>query len=182
MSEHEEPVEETRARYCPERITTLFVAESPPQSGKFFYYGNTVLARHMSSAMGSAGLLGDGDFLDSFKAFGWYLDDLVLTPMNHLTRSQREAACRNAGASLADRIAEYRPLAIVTVLLRIKDIVEAATIAAGSDAPRFAVPFPGNGQQVRFLELNELTSIDEGGRAQGSPWRRLVAGRRVHRG
>ena len=62
------------------------------------------------------------------------------------------AACRNAGASLADRIAEYRPLAIVSILLRIKDIVEAAAISAGSDAPRFAVPFPGVGQLVRFLK------------------------------
>ncbi len=139
------------ARYRPERITTLFVGESPPHSGKFFYYGNTALAHHMSSAMRAAGLLADGDLLDGFKAYGWYLDDLVLEPVNRMTWSQRSAACRNAGASLADRIAEYRPGAIVTLLLRIKDIVEAAAIAAGSDAPRFAVPFPGVGQQGRFL-------------------------------
>jgi hypothetical protein len=56
-----------------------------------------------------------------------------------------------AGSSLADRIAEYQPQAIVTVLLRIKEIVEAAAAAAGSDAPTYAVPFPGNGQQARFL-------------------------------
>lgn len=74
----------------------------------------------------------------------------MLEPVNHLTPAQRKAACRSAGASLTDRIAEYRPLAIVTVLLRIKEIVESATIAVGSDAPRFAVPFPGNGQQARF--------------------------------
>ena len=145
-------VEETRARYRPERITTLFVGESPPRSRRFFYYGNTALARYMSSAMRGAGLLGDGDFLDAFKACGWYLDDLVLEPVNHLTPAQRLAACRSAGASLADRIAEYHPLAIVTILLRIKDIVEAAAFAAGSDAPRYAVPFPGNGQQARFLK------------------------------
>ena len=82
-------VEETRARYRPERIVTLFVGEFPPQSGKFFYYGNTALAHHMSSAMRAAGLLGDGDFLDRFKAYGWYLDDLVLEPVNHLTPAQR---------------------------------------------------------------------------------------------
>ncbi len=107
----QEPVEETRACYRPERITTLFVGESPPYSGKFFYYGNTALAHHMSSAMRAAGLLGDGDFLNRFKAYGWYLDDLVLEPLNRMTWSERMAACRNAGASLADRIAEYQPLA-----------------------------------------------------------------------
>jgi hypothetical protein len=57
----------------------------------------------------------------------------------------------HAGCWSSNRIAEYRPLAIVSILLRIKDIVEAAAISAGSDAPRFAVPFPGVGQQVRFL-------------------------------
>ena len=151
MNKHERPVEETRARYRPGRITTLFVGESPPQSGKFFYYGNTALAHHMSSAMRAAGLVGDGEFLDTFKSYGCYLYDLVLEPVNRMTWSKRRAACRNAGASLADRIAEYRPLAIVSLLLRIKDIVEAAAISAGSDAPRYAVPFPSVGQQARFL-------------------------------
>jgi hypothetical protein len=53
----------------------------------------------------------------------------VLEPVDRMTWSQCRAACRNAGASLADRIAEYRPLAIVSILLRIKDIVEAAATA-----------------------------------------------------
>ena len=30
----------------------------------------------------------------SFKVRGWYLDDLVLTPVNHLTRRERKAKCR----------------------------------------------------------------------------------------
>jgi hypothetical protein len=139
----------SRARYRPERITTLFVGESPPASGKFFYRGNTALARSMEAAMAAAGLRDGSDFHDRFKSCGWYLDDALL---NHLTRSQRTAACLRARSSLADRIAGYRPLAIVTVLLRIKDIVDNAAIAAGSDAPRFAVAFPGNGQQARFLK------------------------------
>ena len=94
--------------------------------------------------MRAAGLVVDGDFLDRFKAYGWYLDDLVLEPVNRMTWSERRAACRNAVAGLADRIAEYRPLAIVSLLLRIKDIVEAAAISAGSDAPRYAVRSPAS--------------------------------------
>jgi hypothetical protein len=64
-----------------------------------------------------------------FKALGWYLDDLVLTSVNDLTRRERKAKCRAAQDGLADRIAEYEPLAIVTLLLGIKKIVEAAAIA-----------------------------------------------------
>src|ERR1700721_4048363 len=87
MNTHAGWVEETRAHYRPERITTLFVGESPPHSGKFFYYGNTALAHHMSFAMRRAGLLDDGDFPDRFKAYGWDLDDLVLEPVTRMPPS-----------------------------------------------------------------------------------------------
>jgi hypothetical protein len=86
----------------------------------------------------------------------------VLTPVNHLKGLPRKAKWLDAKDSLADRIAEYQPLAIVSLLLGIQGIVDAAAIAAGSNAPRFAVPFPGVGQQMRFrtamtLKLPRLT-------------------------
>ena len=40
----------------------------------------------------------------------------------------------------------------MSLLLAIKDTVEAAAKTAGSNAQLFAVPFPGNGQQARFGE------------------------------
>jgi hypothetical protein len=83
---------------------------------------------------------------------GWFLDDLVLTPVDHLPSAERKAQCLSAQASLADRIAEYQPAAIVIVLTCIKDVVEAAAMAAGSNAHRYVVPFPGNGQRRRFLD------------------------------
>ena len=43
------------------------------------------------------------------------------------------------------------PLVIVSIMRSIGDIVNEAVVAAGSDAPRYAV-FPGNGQQTRFPE------------------------------
>jgi hypothetical protein len=144
-----EGVEATRARFRPERIATLFVGESAPAGGDFFYYGNSGMTRYMRRAMESA--LGESsDFLERFKSYGWYLDDLVLTPVNDLTKSEREAKCRDALSSLATRIEEYRPQAIVSLLFKIKNIVDAAATMARCNAPRFAVPFPGNGQQTRF--------------------------------
>ena len=144
-----EEVEAVRARYRPERIKTLFVGESAPYSGDFFYCGNTAMLRYMRRAVELA--FGEtGNFLESFKAYGWYLDDLVLTPVNHLTKSQRKAKCLDAQKSLADRIVVYQPEAIVSLLIVIEPFVNAAAITAGNDAPRYAVPFPGMGQQVRF--------------------------------
>jgi hypothetical protein len=153
MGKHPESVETVRAHYRPKTILTLFVGESAPHSGDFFYFGNTGLTGYMHKAMEAAGLGGAGDFLERFKSYGWYLDDLVLTPINQLGESpQRKKECRDAQASMAARIKEYQPRAIVSLLLGIRDIVEAAAIDAGSDARLFAVPFAGMGQQLRFLE------------------------------
>jgi hypothetical protein len=144
MSHNLEAVEATRARFRPDRITTLFVGESAPASGDFFYYGNNAMLRHMQRAVEQA--LGEGgDFLERFKAYGWYLDDLVLTPVNQLTKAQRDAKCLGAQNSLAARIAEHRPLAIVSLLISIKTIVDAAAIAAGSHRSTICCAVSGNG-------------------------------------
>jgi hypothetical protein len=63
-------VEAARARFRPDRITTLFVGESAPVSGDFFYYGNTAFQRHMQRAIEDT-LGGGGDFFERFKAYGW---------------------------------------------------------------------------------------------------------------
>ena len=138
-------VEATRVRFRPGRITTLFVGESAPASGAFFYRGNTALERHMKTAMAAAGLGGEGDFLDRFRSYGWYLEDLVLEPVDQLPPRERRARRVEAVNSLADRIAKYRPAAIVSLLLSIEDLVGRAARRAGSPATLFAVPFAGHG-------------------------------------
>ena len=142
-------VEAIRKTFRPKRIRTLFVGESAPRSGKFFYRGDSKMRLYMERVVKS--VLGESDdFLNTFKKCGWYLDDLVLTPVNHLTTSERKAKCRKAQNKLAARIAEYQPEAIVCLLSRIENIVEAAKIESGSTASFYSVPFPGNGHQKRF--------------------------------
>lgn len=143
-------VEFIRASYRPDRITTLFVGESAPASGDFFYFGNNAMLRHVQRATEAALGPPEGEFLDRFKAYGWFLDDLVLTPVDKLPASERKATCLAAMDGLRDRIAAYQPLTIVSMLISIKSIVEAAAKAAGSNAARYVVPFPGMGQQTRF--------------------------------
>ena len=151
-----DPFEETRAKYRPARMTTLFIGESAPTGGTFFYYGNSQMMIYMQRATQSV-LGGTGDYLDRFRAYGWFLDDLVLTPVDSLPFKERSVLCRGAQNSLAERIAEYRPLAIVSLLIGISKIVDAAARAAGTQAPLFRVPFPGNGQKNRFHE--KITAI-----------------------
>jgi hypothetical protein len=147
----EAEIAQVRERYRPLRITVLFVGESPPSNGNFFYFGNNDLLRHMRSAIG-APPDGDGAFLDGFKARGWFLDDLVMEPIDDLSKAERDKRCRDARSNLAARIMKYQPQAIISILSRIQDDVEIAANMAGSRASLFAVPFPGNGWQTRFRE------------------------------
>lgn len=143
-------VEAMRVSYRPTTITTLFIGKSAPAGGSFFYDGNNSMLRYMQKAVDAA-ITSDGPFLDRFKSLGWYLDDLVLTmPVDKLGRSQRRAEWIGACESLAARIGQYRPLAIVTLLLGIESIVRKAAKAAGSDAMIFTVPFPGMSHQGKF--------------------------------
>ena len=136
--------EVTRLAFRPERITTLFVGESVPKNGKFIYDGGTMMERHMQA--------GTAVPLAEFKARGWYIDDLVLTPVDQMSYNSRErkAACAAARDSLAQRIAEYRPEAIVVLQRSISADVVAAVAMARSDAKVYHVRFPGNGQQGNF--------------------------------
>lgn len=142
-------VERIRKAYRPRRITTLFVGESAPHNGTFFYCGDTMMLRQMRAAVEDA-FGPSANFLAAFKSYGWYLDDLVLEPVNQLRRSERRTKCSRAESNLAERIANYKPSAIVSLLRSIDWIVQRAAISAGIGQPIIPVPFPGMGQQARF--------------------------------
>jgi hypothetical protein len=81
----------------PGRITTLFIAESAPIGGTFFYYGNGHLGRYLQRSIEEV-LAGDGDFLERFKSYGWYLDDLVPAPVDHPDAAQPKSRPPRGGA------------------------------------------------------------------------------------
>jgi hypothetical protein len=145
-----ETVETVRRSFRPERITTLFVGESAPYSGDFFYCGNTGMQTYMRKVVEQAVGKTD-DFLKAFQGYGWYLDDLVLEPVDKgFSPQERRAKCLGAIESLAKRIAIYQPQAIVSALKGIETFVVAAAIGAQSSARRYCVSFAGNGHQNKF--------------------------------
>ncbi len=71
----------------------------------FFYHGDSATLRYMQRTTEAALGVGSGNFLDRFKALGWFLDDLVLTPVNNL-KNPAERKAQNVGPlKLASRIA-----------------------------------------------------------------------------
>ena len=79
-------VERLRRRYRPQRIRLLFVGESAPAGGTFFYAENSTLYFETREAFAKQFReeLANRSFLDFFRGLGCYLDDLCLEPVNHL--------------------------------------------------------------------------------------------------
>jgi hypothetical protein len=146
-------VEIIRRSFRPQRITTLFVGESAPYGENFFYRENSQVYAHMKEAFG-----GEKNFLEQFKAKGYFLDDLILQPVNQMDRRIRRQLRFENITSLAERISDYRPANVVILMMAIEPMVRDAVAKAGlSDCPVYATPFPGNGQQRRFrLRMKEI--------------------------
>jgi hypothetical protein len=155
-------VEKTRESFKPDCITTLFVGESRPSGGTFFYNldNPSNLLRAMKRAFETA--LGEpfennGDFLNHFEACGFYLDDLALEPINHLGKTFRNEMREKGIKPLSDRIRRYDPQRIVIVMCAIKDEVRESMRMACFTGEWDCVAFPANGNQRRFH--NEMLTI-----------------------
>jgi hypothetical protein len=153
--------EEARQRYRPERVRVLFVGESPPSRGTFFYHGDSKLYRETERAFRDSipERIGQ-DFLTSFAQLGCYLDDLCLLPVDQLKKAgpagrQQLRQEHAAGVPpLAERMAEADPEAIILIGLGIENFVRRAAVEAGCNRlPFHALPFPNwNRDVVRYRQ------------------------------
>lgn len=157
--------ENVRKSYRPDRITTLFVGESAPHGGTFFYNQDSGLFREIRKAF-----QGQDRFLDDFQKNGFYLDDLVLEPVNQLSAKDRLSLCKSSISSFSKRLRTYKPEAIVILLHRIRPIVLNAIAEAGLSAKLYCTPYPGFGNQPRFHQA--MTGIIPNlPVANGSKWK-----------
>jgi hypothetical protein len=140
-------LEKLRKSFGPSPITTLFVGESAPDSGRFFYSSDSSLFHAMKRAFGNR-----VTFLEDFKKKGFYLDDLVLTPINKLDRRERSRRREEAVPELAKRLVEYKPKAVVVVMRAILPKVQQAMRMAGILYEPFCVPHPAFGNWTRFSD------------------------------
>ncbi len=161
-------LEELRLSFRPHRIATLFVGESAPHSGRFFYSGNSSLFYAMQRAFG-----GKATFLQDFKRSGFYLDDLVAVPVNKLASRQRSAHRWQSVAGLANRLRSYKPQAIVIVMCAIKPMVAEAMRSAGISYEPYCTPHPAFGNWTRFHTA--MTEIVNNLPCTGSNYRKEIA-------
>jgi hypothetical protein len=143
-----------RQSFRPERINLLFIGESPPVSGKFFYIRGpmtTFTSRAFEIAHGRQ-FQNNSEFLDYFELCGCYLDDLSHLPINHLPLREREKQLQDNVEALSQRIREANPSVVVVVLKKIETYVRAAVERSHLSPRLYVLPFPGSGHQNKFLE------------------------------
>ena len=152
--------ERLRLRYRPAQLRLLFIGESPPASGKFFYKGDSGLYRAMRDTFRTLdSSITDADFLPRFQAGGCYLIDACLEPVDHLQPGSRRAACLAGEVSLSRKIRALQPPAIVTVVRSIRANVQRAACRAGWDGPIIDVPYPGRWVRHKQIFLAKLVPI-----------------------
>jgi hypothetical protein len=136
--------ESLRQSFQPPRIRLLFVGESPPASGRFFYSGNSGLYRAMRAAFQNADAnVDEENFLQIFRAYGCYLTDLSHEPVDHLDPVLRRAMRSHGEKSLAREIMRLQPGIIAPVLRSITGNVENAAARAEWRGQILQFPDPG---------------------------------------
>ena len=140
-------------------VRVLFVGESPPANGGFFYVCSPMtsyMAQVFAEVMGKE-FQSLNDFLSFFMAERCYLDDLSYEPVDNLPRPQRRQIIDGCVGALAERMKECQPEYVIAVLKSIEAPVRRAAHIAKLQVPVHAVPFPGQGNQRRFVvELSEI--------------------------
>jgi hypothetical protein len=122
----------------------LFVGESQPASGRFFYQADSGLYRAIRQTFLSAfPNLKDADFLESFRELDCYLVDLCGNPVDRLPMKQRRLAWTQGETRLAARIRRFHPAVIVTVVRSIAGNVERAEARAKWQGTHIELPYPG---------------------------------------
>ena len=86
--------ERLRRSYRPKRVRMLFVGESPPASGRFFYQADSGLYRAVRGTfMRAFPEIRKDEFLAGFRDLGCYLVDLCGEPVDDLGAKQRKQIC-----------------------------------------------------------------------------------------
>jgi hypothetical protein len=152
------------ARYQPDEIDLLIVAEAPPDSPERYFYFEDVWTHDGLFRYVCRVLLGreptresKREVLEKLRDDGVFLIDLKETPMDG-------APLADYVPSLVARCRDLRPRRIVLIKAPVFDAAYRPLKAAGLPVVEERVPFPGSGRQREFV----------------AAFRRAVHGRKSH--
>src|ERR1035437_2628396 len=138
--------EQLRRHYRPEPVRVLFVEESAPAGGTFFYSANSRLFSATREAFSRVGddARDDAAFLARFQAAGCWVWDICSRPVNGLPAPQRRGLLEASAPRLDRLLLSISPRFVVSVKKGdVAQIVATAAYRARMPADRIlALPFP----------------------------------------
>jgi hypothetical protein len=144
--------ERAAARYRPQRIDTLLVSEAPPSAlDRYFYFEDVTvhdsLFRHVVEAvLGEKPTRDKAPYLDELCERGWFLVHMSEDPFGD------RSVLPPLLPDLLARCEELSPRRVVIVGAPLFDLVERPMRQAGLPVVDVRLPYPGSGQQRRFLD------------------------------
>jgi len=150
-------IDELRRRYRPANIRLLFIGESPPASGEFFYDDSSSVMLRAHTMKAFSNVLGlsfssDRQFLNCFKSTGCYLDDITDVPVDKVSAEDRRSKLDIALPRFVERLNDTAPDIIVIMLKRLREPVERAIKKSDLCNPDiFVTPFAGFSWQDEYV-------------------------------
>ena len=143
---------EAADRYRPRVVDTLLVAEAPPSAlDRYFYFEDVgehdSLFRHVvAAALGEKPTRDKAPWLDELRERGWFLVHLSEDPFHD------RAVLPPLVPDLLARCEQLAPGRILVVGAPLYDLVYRPMRDAALPVVDVRMPFPGSGQQRRFLD------------------------------
>lgn len=152
--------ERLRHKFRPAKVHMLFVGESPPASGRFFYQADSGLYRATREAFLKAFPdLRERDFLKSFRSLGCYLVDLCERPADRLQPKVRRRAGRAGEPNLGKIFRTLRPQIAIVVVRSISRNVQRSERRANWSGRHIELPYPGRWIRHRAAFVRQLAPI-----------------------
>jgi hypothetical protein len=151
-----------REPYLPEPPKIIFVLESPPKSGKYFYNPEGLISEPLFSALMKDALeikpSTKHEGLQQFASRGFVLLDATYTPVNHphLSSHERDQLVLADFPLLVEELRKCGGPATKLVLVKVNvcRLLDSKLTGAGFTVLNRgkSIPFPSTGQQKNFRE------------------------------
>lgn len=156
-----------RNKYKPPNIRVLFIAESPPSSGGYFYAETTIGKDHLfRETMRSLKFwpsrrpmrkgCDKRSMLNEFRSLGFFLIDTCEFPVDKLRPTERRISTLRGALTLPGRVGALCPDRILIVKKTVfKPALQALseTDFAGRVLNTEALPFPSHGNQKKYRTM-----------------------------
>lgn len=151
-----------RNRYTPRLAKIIFVLESPPASGKYFYdtTGNIrePLFKAMMSCVVGKEFKTKSDGLEAFAKAGYLLVDATYTPVNQMSDSERNAVIvgnYNVLVTDLNNVSKNKNAKIVLIKANVCRLLRSRLCLDNFgvlNSEKDIIPFPSNGWQNVFCK------------------------------